>query len=315
MTIWDASEMQERDRFPFWREVLCETYVALNPTIEPDSAFTGRVQANLIDGINVTTIASSWQKIHRRRQDIARMPQEVYFLNLQVSGHCRMMQNGREAFLSPGEFALVDSTEPYLNDYCSDRWTQFSFRIPRSLLRPRLKNASLATAVPVTKASPAAAIAIGFLESIVVHADRPQATQLPIAGSVVDLVAMALGASSAEDDRARTTLREQLARDIKRFVIAHAGDPDLTPAKAAEHFRISVRYIHRLLEESGETFSRLLLRTRLEQCARDFQSNPSDSISETAFRWGFNDLSHFSRSFKTHFGSTPREFRMHQGGD
>lgn len=311
MAFWNASEMRERDRFPYWREVLCEAYTALSPTIEGDGSFTGRVNASLIDGINVTTISSCRQKVHRRREDISRTPHEVYFLNLQVSGNCRMIQNGREAILSPGEFALVDSTEPYLNDYVSQDWTQFSFRIPRSLLRPHLRNAQSATAITLTNVSPAAAIAIGFLESVARNADRPQAGGLPIANSIVDLVAMALGASAPEEDRARTTLRSCLSQDIVRFVATHASDPDLTPTKAAQHFRISVRYVHRLLEESGETFSKLLLRTRLERCAQDLRSNPILSIGEVAFRWGFNDLSHFSRTFKNHFGVTPRDLRSH----
>ena len=35
-------------------------------------------------------------------------------------------------------------------------------------------------------------------------------------------------------------------------------------------------------------------------------------ISEIAFAWGFNDLSHFGRVFREHFGMSPREFRQSQ---
>ncbi|WP_429923488.1 helix-turn-helix domain-containing protein [Agrobacterium vitis] len=31
--------------------------------------------------------------------------------------------------------------------------------------------------------------------------------------------------------------------------------------------------------------------------------------SEIAFRWGFNDLSHFSKTFRHHFGVPPRDYR------
>ena len=34
------------------------------------------------------------------------------------------------------------------------------------------------------------------------------------------------------------------------------------------------------------------------------------SISDVAFRWGFNDAGHFSRAFKDQFGVTPREYRQ-----
>ncbi|WP_236759231.1 helix-turn-helix domain-containing protein [Agrobacterium tumefaciens] len=100
-------------------------------------------------------------------------------------------------------------------------------------------------------------------------------------------------------------------QSIKRkLIFPHAVDPALTPATAAEHFRISVRYVHRLLEDSGETFSQFLLRQRLQKCADDLRTKGGCSIGEIAFRWGFNDLSHFSRSFRNQFGVAPREYRV-----
>jgi AraC-like DNA-binding protein len=32
-------------------------------------------------------------------------------------------------------------------------------------------------------------------------------------------------------------------------------------------------------------------------------------VSEIAFAWGFNDLSHFGRVFREHYGISPRDFR------
>lgn len=309
MASWNASELPERDRFPYWKEVLCEAYIALNPAREGELPFHGEVRAHLLDSINVTTISSSRQKVHRGRLEISRMPQEVYFLNLQVKGQCRMMQGGREALLEPGDFSLVDSTEPYLNDYCSDDWTQYSFRIPRALLKPLLRQADKQTAIRITNANPIASIAVDYLKSIAQNVEHVEAAATPIANHIVELVAMAAGVSAGEEDRARGALRAQLSRSLVQFISANAADPELTPAKAAHHFRISVRYVHLLLEESGETFSRLLLRHRLERCADALRAEASGPISEIAFRWGFNDLSHFSRTFRGHFGMAPREYR------
>jgi AraC family transcriptional regulator, positive regulator of tynA and feaB len=311
MTVWNATELPQRDRFPFWKEVLCQEYVALNSTAEGNSPFFGNVQANLLNDVNVTTISSSRQKIHRRRQDISRMPEQVYFLNLQIDGHCRMMQNGREALLHRGEFSIVDSTEPYLNDYCSDSWTQHSFRIPKAILKPLLKQPDKQMATKMSSSNPIATLAMDYLTSVAMNAVHLDTTAHPsITNHLVELVAMAVGVSSNEEDRGRTTLRNQLAFSLTNYINSRAADPEFTPAKAAEHFRISVRYVHRLLEDTGETFSKLLLRQRLQKCANDLLLKESVPIGEIAFRWGFNDLSHFSRSFRNQFGVAPREYRM-----
>ncbi len=34
-----------------------------------------------------------------------------------------------------------------------------------------------------------------------------------------------------------------------------------------------------------------------------------DNISQIAFTWGFNDASHFTRSFRAKFDMSPREYR------
>jgi AraC-like DNA-binding protein len=53
------------------------------------------------------------------------------------------------------------------------------------------------------------------------------------------------------------------------------------------------------------------LRRRLERCATLLHDPHwlSRSITDIAFRNGFNNMTHFGYAFKKHFGSTPREYR------
>src|SRR5260370_42427844 len=90
--------------------------------------------------------------------------------------------------------------------------------------------------------------------------------------------------------------------------------PDLTPARVAELEGISERYLQKLFEGSGSSFTHYLRERRLQRTSAEL-SNPAEahhSISEIAFRNGFNDSAHFSRAFRHRFGWSPREFRQQE---
>lgn len=88
-------------------------------------------------------------------------------------------------------------------------------------------------------------------------------------------------------------------------------DPDLTIGKAADEVGVSPRYLQRLFAADGRSFSGYLKKRRLDRCHADLISplHAQESISEVAFRWGFSSSAHFSRSFRDHFGASPREHR------
>ena len=50
---------------------------------------------------------------------------------------------------------------------------------------------------------------------------------------------------------------------------------------------------------------------RLKACGLALRDRSHDglNISEIAYRWGFNDLSHFNKSFRARFDRTPTEWR------
>ena len=317
MDSWATSNLPSHDQFSFWREVLCQNYVALDP-VRPSSvpsaaSFFGRVSAHSLSTINVTTIRSIRQTIVRGRSEIARMPAEVYFLNLQVSGECRMMQFGREAHLHAGEFALVDSTEPYENDYCSDEWEQFSFRIPKYLLNPSLRDPSLVTARKVSGREGAGALAVNWLSSVNRNVLNLNSDEDLVGRQLVEIVAMSLGAQRGNVDVASSPCAKQaLYFSVLKYINLNLADPELSPPKVAAHFHVSTRYLHKSLEKSGATFGRLLLTKRLERCACDLSKCGQEAIGQIAMKWGFNDFSHFSRTFRQKFGMSPRDYKAIQ---
>ena len=89
---------------------------------------------------------------------------------------------------------------------------------------------------------------------------------------------------------------------------------DLTPARVADAEGISERYLQKLFEGSGSSFTHYVRERRLQRASAEL-SSPAEahhSISEIAYRNGFNDSAHFSRAFRHRFGLSPREFRQQE---
>jgi AraC-like DNA-binding protein len=74
---------------------------------------------------------------------------------------------------------------------------------------------------------------------------------------------------------------------------------------------MSLRSFQRLFQIHGTTPTKWILDKRLEGVAEDLRVPAliGRSITEIAFSWGFNDLSHFNRAFRAKFGVSPKAFR------
>jgi AraC-like DNA-binding protein len=103
-------------------------------------------------------------------------------------------------------------------------------------------------------------------------------------------------------------LRKAQARQL---IECRLKDPDLSSSAIAEGLRISPRYLRMLFAEDQENVSAYILRRRLEECAMQIASEgwKNLTITEIAFKWGFNSSAYFARAFRQRYGMTASEFR------
>lgn len=96
------------------------------------------------------------------------------------------------------------------------------------------------------------------------------------------------------------------AERVLDHVRGHLAD-DLSPARLAEHFHVSLRTLQRRLANGiGSSPQDLVLAARLEQ-AREMLASGVLRVGEVAAAVGFDDLSHFSRRYKSAFGHPPSQ--------
>ncbi len=108
--------------------------------------------------------------------------------------------------------------------------------------------------------------------------------------------------------------RHAALEGIKAYIERHLADPRLEAAKIASGIGLSTRYINHLFAQEHTSLMRYVWNSRLERCRRAMLTASDDcTVSELAYRCGFNDPAHFSRVFKRRFGYSPRAYRyLHQ---
>jgi acetamidase/formamidase/AraC-like DNA-binding protein len=115
-------------------------------------------------------------------------------------------------------------------------------------------------------------------------------------------------------DNAGTATTTAMMNRICQMIERNLDDPELTPARAAQAAGISERYVQKLFERIGDNFTHYVRERRLQRACADL-ANPAEThrnISEIAYRYGFGDSAHFSRTFRHRFGLSPREFRQQE---
>ena len=104
--------------------------------------------------------------------------------------------------------------------------------------------------------------------------------------------------------------RFHLAR-IKQHAMQHLHDPGLSVASLSAALGLSPAHIHRLFAGEEQTFTAWLWSCRLVACKRRLEdaAQAHFTVSEIAFKSGFNSSAHFSRAFRARFGLSPSECR------
>jgi nicotinamidase-related amidase len=116
------------------------------------------------------------------------------------------------------------------------------------------------------------------------------------------------GPPSAAAERRRVIFEEMVRR---------LAQPGLNATRLAAALGVTPRYLHRLLEPTGRSFSQHLLDRRLDLVAQRL-ADPQTwqaHIADLAYGAGFSDLSHFNRNFRRRFNVTPKAWRRLRASD
>ncbi|WP_183029938.1 helix-turn-helix domain-containing protein [Altericroceibacterium spongiae] len=249
-------------------------------------------------------------------QSIAgRLPddQTSLWLGLLLDGKACLVHSDGETALTPDHLILgatgVDARLTF-----TAPWRQLFLRIPRVAIDARLLAPMEAI---VTVVSPETVLEHGLL-ALLRSIAQSLATDRSgewnaIESALTELLVAALASSAGTAGRggAAAAKARQLDR-ICRRIETQLGDPELSVGSIARDEGVSTRYLQNLFARSDQTVTNYVKNRRLERARADLVSplHAQLSISEIAFRWGFNQSAHFSRAFRARYEETPRDARM-----
>ena len=236
------------------------------------------------------------------------------FLGVNLAGRSIVHQGGRELVLDDGDAVFFSSAE---KGFVIHRPTPVLFlglRVPRKALALLAANLDGALLRLVTSRSAPLRLLTKYLRCVGADvADEPQILGRTVAAHVYDLIALIVGANAdavaAAEDRGVKAAR---LRAIKTDIARRLADGELTIADVAARQGVTLRYVHKLFEGEGASFSRYVLDRRLEAAYRVLTDQRQDhrSILSIAFNSGFADLSHFNRTFRRRYDATPTDVRF-----
>jgi AraC-like DNA-binding protein len=100
---------------------------------------------------------------------------------------------------------------------------------------------------------------------------------------------------------------ELLSRTIK-IIETYISDPGLNGYRLSRELGISKRVLYvRLKNLAGQTVNEFIRTTRLKKSIHYIREGKIN-ISQISIEMGFNSASYFTRSFKKHFGLSPKAY-------
>lgn len=307
---FSTTDFAPKDRLAAW----CEVYgkAMCKQDIEPvgESDLVAEVVVRRLPGL-VTMNGSRFPATYTRRK--SQVDSDNLFVTIALAGTFEGRQLGRVALMKAGDAFVGTGAEPVISTVSPGGFRSLTLSVPHSVIAPAVPRLDAMYGGVIPAANPALQMLsryVGVLEDPDVSAvPELQATSVRHAQ---DLLTLALGATREGAVTAKLGgARAARLREIKAGIEQAIGREDISVGTIAARHRLPVRYVQRLFEADGVSFTEFVLGRRLARAHglltdRRFADLP---ISAIALEVGFANQPYFNRSFRARYGASPSELR------
>jgi AraC-like DNA-binding protein len=307
--LMSTDQVAPRERAGYWSDWIDRLFCGLQSDLYGDTDFDGHLCVAHAGDVILTRLESNRHRVsrsaaHARRSDLGYLKIVAPFL-----GCAGVEQNGRQAWVSPGEWSIYDTTDTYAVSN-PGRVEHLIVMLPKAQLAER--------GLAIDELMARRLGANGGIARIALDTMRSAWRELPGMGEdaargvgevITQCVHLALLEQAGRGSA--VSQREALRDRIKQHVMRHLGDPALTVEQIASALNCSRRHLYNAFAEEPDGVAGFVLARRIEACRAAFDDPGSNerSITEIALAFGFSSMAHFSRVFRAHVGLSPSEFR------
>ncbi|HEY6513258.1 MAG TPA: helix-turn-helix domain-containing protein [Burkholderiaceae bacterium] len=308
---FSTQDLPPAQRHRAWQEALCALYVRVDSRCDATDDYQGFVKESSFGTVTITDCLIAPQCINRRQSHVSRGDKDCFYVALTQKGHQVVEQRGQRLAYGPGSATIFSASEPYtLRNPDSHR--AFYLEIPRAALAQRWQPSRPMVTASVNTAYGVGRIVADLCASMVLESDTlTETTRAQLGERLIDVLALALDVPNGEVPQLDGSVKSERLRQVKHYIELNIGNPLLNPERVAAACQMSVRALHYLFKDTGESVAGHIWERRLQRC-RDALEMPAGrrrSVTEIALAAGFNSMSHFSSAFRRRFGVTPSDAR------
>lgn len=301
----------DEKRLALWREVYGRGIARVDIDPIGDEPFHADVTFNLLPDVAIASGSRS-PAHYRVTHDMLRDGRDIIAVSILRSGEASATQFSKELIGGVGSASVLSGTDPSVSTLTTDG-SFITLALSRPAIAELAPDFTSAFGKPIPADDPALRLLIKYLDAVLAADElaHPEVAR-SVSAHILDLVALALGARGDQAEAALGGAKAARLKALKSDVMSMLGNCDLSSEIIASRHSISSRYVRKLFEQEGTSFTAFVLGERLTRVRRMLRNSRHAhlTIAQLAHACGFNDISYFNRAFRRHFGATPTDVRV-----
>lgn len=306
LTIFDTATVAPARQFDLFYETVNQQIVRMTPQ-RPDctGGFPARILTYRRQSRSCHIIEAPSHTASRTARDIARSGPDQIHLSYIMAGHRRLRVRDRETSIGAGHLFAVDARKPFDLLRTGGIYRGVKLAFPSQDVRPCSSDADLfcpeilrSHRLYSVLCAACASLGSGLEKA----GDLERNMLMSVAECLFSLIARQQRPEAADDWRREMFVAIGLEMDRR------IGDAGFDLDQLSRSTGLSRRYVQRVMEHHGTTFSKQLRQKRMEY-ARNRLTSSRCKIDGIAAESGYSELSAFYRAFKRQFGYAPGAVR------